>query len=209
MSISPDGRWALSVSDYASTPRLQTLPTGTGQSRTIATRGLAVESASWFPDGKRILLTASEPQRGVRLYILDSSEAQPRALSPLGYRAPPRSISPDGRLATVIGPDQKRYLYPLSGGEPSPIPGLEDAESAMGWTRDGKSLYVGRRGEYPSRIFLLDLATGKRQLWKELSPPDASGISNVAPPAIAGDGQTYAYSYNRILSDLFLADGLK
>ncbi len=40
-------------------------------------------------------------------------------------------------------------------------------------------------------------------------PPDRPGISNVSPPAIASDGKTYAYSYNRILSDLFLADGLK
>ncbi len=79
----------------------------------------------------------------------------------------------------------------------------------MGWTPDGKSLYVGRRGEYPARIFRLDLASGKRELWKELSPPDPAGISNVAPPAIADDGMTYAYSYNRILSDLFLAEGLK
>ncbi len=98
MSISPDGRWALAVSVSAATPRLQTLPTGTGQSRTVATSGLSVESATWFPDGKRILLTAGEREHGVRLYVLESPEAQPRALSPLGYRAPLRCISPDGRL---------------------------------------------------------------------------------------------------------------
>ena len=60
-----------------------------------------------------------------------------------------------------------------------------------------------------ARIFRLDIATGKRDLWKELTPPDSAGISNVAPPAIAADGKTYAYSYNRILSDLFLAEGVK
>ncbi|MEX0881195.1 MAG: protein kinase [Thermoanaerobaculia bacterium] len=208
MSISPDGRWALSILSVP-TPGLQLLPTGAGEARPIATAGLRVENAAWFPDGKRILLTASEAGRGVRLWVLDSADAKPRALSPPGYRAPSRCVSPDGRFAAVVGPDQRRYLYPLSGGEPTPIPGVEADETTMGWTPDGKSLYVYKRGTYPARIFRLELATSKRELWKELTPPDPAGISNVAPPAIADDGKTYAYSYNRILSDLFVAVGLK
>ncbi len=86
---------------------------------------------------------------------------------------------------------------------PYEIPPLRDA---VGPARVPRG-HGGRHDH--ARIFRLDFATGKRALWKELSPPDASGISNVAPPAIAADGKTYAYSYNRILSDLFLADGLK
>ena len=154
-------------------------------------------------------MPASEEGRGSRLYQLDGPDAKPRALSPPGYRAFPRCISPDGRLATVTGPDSKRYLYPLTGGEPAPIPGLLEDESPIGWTADGRSIYVYKRGLYPARIFRLDVSTGKRELWRELTPPDPAGISNVAPPAIAADEKTYAYSYNRILSDLFLAEGLK
>jgi serine/threonine protein kinase/dipeptidyl aminopeptidase/acylaminoacyl peptidase len=207
-SISADGRWALAISSVAK-PKLSVLPTGAGESRTVACGGLTVESATWLPDSKRILVTASEAGRGVRLYLLDSLDAAPRALSPLGYRAPTRCISPDGKLAAVVGPDKRRYLYPLAGGEPSPIPGIEEDETPIGWTASGQYLYVYKRGLYPARIFRLDVATGKRDLWKELTPPDPAGISNVAPPAIAADGKTYAYSYNRILSDLFLAEGVK
>jgi len=68
---------------------------------------------------------------------------------------------------------------------------------------------VFRRGEYPGKAYRLELTTGKRELWKELTPPDPAGISSLSPPSIASDGKTYAYSYNRILSDLFLAEGLK
>ena len=86
---------------------------------------------------------------------------------------------------------------------------VEPNEGIMGWTPDSKSLYVSKRGTYPASVYRLEIATGKRELWKELTPPDPAGISNVSQPAIANDGKTYAYSYNRILSDLFLANGVK
>jgi Tol biopolymer transport system component len=156
-----------------------------------------------------MLITATEHGKGARLYLLDGPDAKPQAVSPIGYRATTRAVSPDGKLASVTGPDKKSYLYPLSGGEPQPIPGIEDGEIPTGWSADGRAVYVYKRGLYPARIFLLDIHTGKRELWKELTPPDPAGISNVAPPSIAADGKTYAYSYNRILSDLFLAEGIK
>ncbi|MEP6994135.1 MAG: protein kinase [Acidobacteriota bacterium] len=208
-SISRDGRWALSISGNTAVRGLMLLPTGPGQARSVPAGGLSIQSANWMPDGKRIVVTGSDEGKGSRLYMLDSMDAKPRAISPPGYRAPFRSVSPDGRFSVVMGPDQKQYLYPLSGGEPLPIPGIGDDETPIGWAADARSLYVYKRGLYPARVFLLDVISGKRELWKELTPPDPAGISNVAPPAIAGDGKTYAYSYNRILSDLFLAEGLK
>jgi outer membrane protein assembly factor BamB len=120
-----------------------------------------------------------------------------------------RAVSPDGKHATVSGPDRRRYLYPVDGGEPVPIVGLEPDEDPIGWTADGRFLYVFRRGEYPGKVYRLDAASGKRELWKELTPPDPAGISSLSPPAVAADGRTYVYSYNRILSDLFLANGVK
>ncbi len=209
-SISPDGRWVLTIQTPSSKPQLSLLPTGAGEPRVVPAGGLVVQAAAWFPDGKRILLSASDTAGGAsRLHLLENPDAKPRALSPPGYRALSRSVSPDGKLATVVGPDRRRYLYPLGGGEPVPIAGLEPGEDPVGWTADGRSLYVFRRGEYPGKVYRLDAATGKRELWKELTPPDPAGISSLSPPAVATDGKTYVYSYNRILSDLFLAEGVK
>jgi Tol biopolymer transport system component len=209
MSISPDGKWTLGIANLATKPSLDIQPIGAGESRTIPTPGLAPELASWFPDGRRILLTASEAGRGARLYVLDAAGAAPRAISPQGYRCGLRCVSPDGRVAYVTGPDQRWYLYPLNGGEPAPLQGVGPNDSVTGWTADGRSLYLVNRGSYPAAVARLDPTSGRREPWKELTPPDPAGISNVAPPAIAADGKTYAYSYNRILSDLFLADGVK
>jgi eukaryotic-like serine/threonine-protein kinase len=208
-SISPDGRWVLTTTSTSSKPQLMLLPTGAGEPRVVPAGGLLVQSATWFSDGKRVLLSASEATGGIRLYVLDDTQAKPRALSPPGYRAVVRAVSPDGRMAAVIGPDRRRYLYPISGGEPTPVPGVEPEEDPVGWTPDGRFLYVFRRGDYPGKVFRLDPSTGRRELWRELTPPDPAGISSLSPPAVASDGKTYVYSYNRILSDLFLATGVR
>ena len=61
----------------------------------------------------------------------------------------------------------------------------------------------------PARVFKLDVATGKKELWKELAPSDRAGLNAIARPVITADGQTYAYSYLRVLSYLQLVEGMK
>ena len=40
-------------------------------------------------------------------------------------------ISPDSQLVAGIGPDQKGYLYPVAGGEPRVISGLNPGEQNL------------------------------------------------------------------------------
>ncbi|MGH9368406.1 MAG: TolB family protein, partial [Thermoanaerobaculia bacterium] len=153
--------------------------------------------------------SANEPAHGARIYVQGTDDARPRAISPEGYRAFDRSISPDGKLVAVIGPDQKQYLYPVEGGEPSAIPGLVAGDIPASWTADGRSLLIGRRGEVPLKVFQLDLRTGRKELWKELIPPDPAGITTIGRVAVTPDGKSYAYSYVRSLADLYVVEGLK
>ena len=208
-SISPDGNWVVGVVGITTGGQLVLLPTGAGQPRPLPTEGLIASGGTFLPDGKRILVTASEKGHGSRLYVRDVEGGKPRAISPEGYRAVNGTVSPDGKVIVVVGPDRKNYLYPIEGGEPAPIPGLENLDVPLGWTADGRFLFVYKRGEYPARVFRLDPATGKRDFWKELTPPDPAGINTISPPRITPDGKAYVYSYNRILSDLFLAEGVK
>ena len=57
------------------------------------------------------------------------------------------------------------------------------------------------------KVYRLELATGKRELWKTLMPADAAGVSNIGPGP-AGDGQSYVYGYFRLLSDLYLVNAV-
>jgi len=52
-------------------------------------------------------------------------------------------------------------------------------------------------------------ATGGREVWKTITAPDPAGITGVAPAIVVMDGKSYAYGVTRILSSLYLVDGLK
>ena len=58
------------------------------------------------------------------------------------------------------------------------------------------------------RVVLPDLATGRKQPIKELMPPDAAGVVEIIAVHVTPDAASYAYSYHRILSDLFLVEGI-
>jgi hypothetical protein len=207
-SLSPDGKWAIAIQRPATDPQLVAYPTGAGEARVFPKEGLSAWNACWFPDGKKFLFTANEPGRGPRLYERDFSGGKPRALTPEGYSGLRGVVSPDGVWAVVMGPDRKTYLYPLGGGEPTVVPGLDADDSVAAFTSDARSVYVFRQGETPINVNRLDVTTGHRQLWRSLTPADSGGVSAVNPlPAPSGD--SYIYSYNRTLSDLYLVEGLK
>jgi Tol biopolymer transport system component len=168
-----------------------------------------MEQICWLSDGRRIVFSGAEPDHGSRLWVQGVDETKPRAFSPEGYRMFERSPSPDDKFVAVSGPDRRFYLYPIAGGEPTPIPGLGPGDVVAGWARDGKSVFVRRRGEVPLRVMKLDLASGRKELWKELMPPDPAGVSTIAPVLITPDEKYYAYSYTRSLADLYVVDGLK
>jgi serine/threonine protein kinase/Tol biopolymer transport system component len=208
-ALSPDGKWALVITHIASEPQIVLYPTGAGETRALPREGLSAQAAQWLPDGKQILVTANETGHGSRLFLWELSSGKPHAISPEGYRTFSRTVSPDGKLVAVRGPDQRLYLYPIAGSEPAAIPGLTADDTPTAWSSDGRFLYVYRRRELPARVYRLEVATGRKELWKELMPFDAAGVTAISPPLVTPDGKTYAYGYIRTLSDLYLVEGLK
>jgi eukaryotic-like serine/threonine-protein kinase len=208
-SLSPDGRWALTIVHPLSDTQLVAYPTGPGEPKRFSRDGLAVQVADWTPDAKQIVFSANEPQRGVRIYLRDFAGGKSRPLTPEGYLMFRHGVSSDGRWITVTGPDQRIYLYPLIGGEPTPLPGSTPGDIPDRWTADGRAVYVHRRDQLPAKVDLLDVTTGRKELWKELIPADAAGVTQISIVLPSGDGRSCVYSYVRQLSDLYLVEGLK
>jgi hypothetical protein len=79
----------------------------------------------------------------------------------------------------------------------------------VNWSADGKYLYTYARGEVPARIYRVEISTGRRELFKVTSPPDHAGVEDVTNLHITRDGRSYAYTCPTILSDLYVAGGLR
>ncbi len=211
-SLSPDGKWALSV---PSTPdrdhfALQLVPTGVGTPVTLPTVNSSFLWCDWVPDGKNILYEASENGRPPRLWLQDVATGKTRPITGEGVDLLLYShlISPDGRYVIGRGSDRALHLYPLAGGVPQPLPNMQPGEQPLRWSADGQSLYVYTPGPPPSRVDLVRLSDGHREKWRDLAPEDSAGVVFIRPPIIAPDGKHYVYSYSRDLSELFLVTGL-
>jgi hypothetical protein len=118
-------------------------------------------------------------------------------------------VSPDGQLiaATDLKESAIRF-YPLDGGPPSAIPGLLPGEGFK-WTLDPRFAYVYQTKTLPAKIYRLNIVNGQRQLFKEINPSDETGICDMSEILFSADGRAYVYGYVRLLSELYLVNGMK
>ena len=204
--ISPDGRTVLAT--IQSPPQLILIPIGPGKPRVLPTHGIVgYNGAFWFPDGQHIFFSGSEQGRALRSYVQDISGGALRPLTPEGTRA--LSMSPDSQWVAAIGPEDAVSLWPVGGGAPRFVKGSQRGDRPVAWSADGQSLWLFRRGEVPTRVDRLDIATGRRERWKTLLPLDAAGVYSIIEFRVTPTGHSYFYSYTRLLSQLFLVTGLK
>jgi Tol biopolymer transport system component len=211
LALSPDCRWVLAKA-FLPSPHLVLLPTDGGEPRPLEAADLVyLQWVSWMPDGTRFVFTGNEPGCGARLYVQSLAGGKPRRLADQEgvHLTSPHAISPDGKLVAVVGPDEQVHLIPTAGGAPRPARGPGAGDLPVRWSADGTSLYVRQRGEVPARIFRVDLATARRELWAELMPPDPAGVHEILRVVLTPDAGAYAYTYTRDLSDLYLVEGLK
>jgi Tol biopolymer transport system component len=77
------------------------------------------------------------------------------------------------------------------------------------WSADGRAVYVYHDEKISALVYRLDLATGKRELVTTLAPGDSAGVTSVLNVRMTADGKTYAYSFLKEMSDLFLVEGVR
>ncbi|MGB8864949.1 MAG: protein kinase, partial [Candidatus Sulfotelmatobacter sp.] len=179
-ALSPDQKWVI-IATPSSPQQLRLLPTGAGETQSLTNDSINHQWARWFPDGKRFVFSGNESGKGVRLYTQDVSGGKPKPISPEGVDAQAFAISPDGQSVVGIGPDQKGYFYPASGGDPRIVNGMEPGDIPINWSQDARSIYLYRTGEVPAKVYRLELATGKKTVWKQIAPLDPTGVSTIGP----------------------------
>jgi serine/threonine protein kinase/WD40 repeat protein len=208
LSVSPDGKWVI-VSTISAPAQFVLLPTGPGEAKPLTHDSINHSRAKWLPDGRGFLFSGKEPGHAARIYRQDSPEGKPVPISPEGIDPLALVLSPDGQQVVGIGSDEKAYFYRVAGGEPRAVAGIEPGEQPIQWSDDAKAIYFYKPGDLPAKVYRLDLATGHQTLWKELMPSDSAGVSRIGPILLTPDGKSCLYGYHRILSDLYLVEGLK
>ena len=116
-------------------------------------------------------------------------------------------VSPDGSFVILQDAQGVMKRWPTGGGDPLPIPGLLPDEEPLAFTADGEALFVAGR-TFPIPIVHLDLATGERRPWLTLSPTDSAGL-RFATVCITSDGKHWVLGVSKLLTDLYVVEGLR
>jgi hypothetical protein len=205
--LSPDGQWVIAT---LALKEFSLVPTGAGSSRTLP-RGPIVQfqEADWLDQG-HLVLSGNEAGREARVYVQDVATGVIRAISPEG------SALPQSGAATLDGKHVLARrgghwaLYPVGGGDPRPLPFLRRGDFPIQWSGDGRTLLTGRHGALPATdVYRVDVASGRQELVKTLSPPDPAGFEGIPRIVFTPDGRCYCYTYQQRLGTLFVAAGLK
>jgi hypothetical protein len=208
-ALSPDGKWALCRHGA----KLVLVPTGTGQHRELSIDGAFDNGAAWLPDSRRVIVAGIVKEHGgYRLFVIDTLDETAKPISPekiWGNGARAFAVSPDGLRVAGMSAEQTIGLYSLDGSSAVPLAGAVKGEIPIQWSADGASLFVHDPTALPARVSRITLATGLREPWKEFMPSDPAGIYKIAPVLITPAGDAYAYNAMRVLSELYVAEGLK
>jgi hypothetical protein len=97
----------------------------------------------------------------------------------------------------------------VGGGPPKKLAGAEQGDILSGWGADGHSVIAYRRNQVPIPVYRIDVDSGRRELWKELSPSGPAGVEGGVGVLVSRDGRSYAYNFDRALSTLYLVKGLR
>jgi Tol biopolymer transport system component len=208
--ISPDGKWVLAngAPDYGKAGSLVLLPTGPGQPVALDKEGLdEVGWGAWFPDGKRVVFTGSKPDGPAHLFVQEVPSGKPVPLGPEGTMLPlpagtASPVSPDGKLVAAQHGNEV-LLVPADGGPARAVHGLSRDDRVAQWSADSRSLYVWER---PAKVWLYDVDTGQRRLWKEIPVEDSLSVNQIR---VTPDGSTWALYGTQGFSELYLVDGLR
>jgi Tol biopolymer transport system component/predicted Ser/Thr protein kinase len=206
-TISPDGKFALWRNQTSHKLLLQ--PLGPGQARELPTPPQVESFAyeAWSDDGKQIVYEAQNAQKNWNVYRQNVSGGTPVLVKAGGHNSYP-VVSPDGSLVALREDGGGISLYSTDGRSNSvPVKGMHEREFPLRFANSGKSLLVveGDSGR-ESTLTLVEISSGRRQVWKKIVTQYRSGQGRLL--TATPDLKYYAYCSPRYSSDLYMLENV-
>jgi WD40 repeat protein len=208
--ISPDGRSLL----FLDSTRIRVQRVGAGTSRTVELSlppSTIAVAAAWMPDGEGFVVASAGPTGETTVRRLDGRTGTVLATSAPFSGEPDMAalpVSPDGLSVAAKSVSGSLLVVPLDGRPPQEVPNTDANDVPVQWNQDCRHLFVYRAGEIPSRVFRVEISTGRRAPWKEIRPPDisATGLGSLH---LTRDGRIGVYGYEHARATLYLVTGLR
>jgi len=182
-------------------------PIGPGETRD----GPEFARGGGWTDERHFYYTAFRPNQPPQA-ILDGFqdghlEGKPVFLAPPGFTV----VTLPANAHTVCRDSGRAYYFCSANTPPKALAGVGLNDLLLAVSRDGRSVFVSPppSSALDAPLERVDVATGRRQPWLNLKPPDTSGLVSIRTATISLDGDAYFYSTRRMYTELFVVEGLR
>jgi eukaryotic-like serine/threonine-protein kinase len=202
--VAPDGKRFLMYTSQSA--RLQVLPIGPGDAKTLPTPGLKdFHDMAWSDDGRTIAYEGLTDQGEWNVYTQKVDAGLPALVMKYGEDALP-TLSADGTMVAVQLPRQGVTIFKSGSTQGAPVRASLATEVPERFFNGGKSLMVGDFTGHDIILTAIDLASGRRQLWRDV--PTTARSSGSFHFLFTPDLKYYAYSEPSYASDLYLVSNV-
>ena len=209
-----DMKWVLSLV-YGPPSRILLLPVGAGETKQLPNPdGLTILAVAFLPDHKHVVYLGSAGNGPLRGYIQGIEDGARRPFTAEGvhvntatfWRMP---VAPDGSGVALIGGDGRIYVFPTNGGEPKPLTGLSPGEYPI---KSGRWTGVGSMSPPRRSCLAVYFESISRRVaarcGRNCGTSQTAGM-RLSQISMTPDGRTFLHSYARLLSNLYVAEGLR
>jgi eukaryotic-like serine/threonine-protein kinase len=211
-SVSPDGKFILT---YGRKNALTLTPVGLGATKQLPTPGLnMVDHVAWSDDNRQIVYEGLAEGKDWNVYTQKADgSGSPELIGSKGRDAFP-VLSPDGRVVAMRDASKGLVLIHLEQNsdqnkverEMVPVKDSLPGEHPIRFFDHGRSLLTAEVTGKGTSVTSIDLATGRRQPFRQLTTRMVVGSQNMV---VTPDLKYYAYAAPNYLSDLYLVENLK
>jgi Tol biopolymer transport system component len=164
-----------------------------------------IDHATWSEDSRQIVYEGLVSGKEWNVYTQKIDGSAPVFVTGKGRNAFP-TLSPDGVLVAAHDARGGISLYRPGNREPQAVKGALATERPLRFVDGGHSLLITDINHAGTSISVIDLSSGRRQIWKQTAMRSVVGSKAIVTTP---DLKYYAYGVPNYSSDLYMVEGFR